>query len=229
MKKISYILIVVVDTQVWKCTKTHQTGADRTSLVVQWLRICCQCKRLPFHFSLSCIGEGNGNPLQCSCLENPRDRGAWRAAVFGVAQSRTRLKWLSSSSSSSQCKGHRIESLVWEDSASLVPQMVKNLPAMQETRAWFLGREDSLGEGNGYSLRYSCLENPMDSLWGHKATKSMCHNYWRLYSRAPAQQQEKPPPDKLAIYQVNICSCSFPVLFSGNQMGTFRIHVNLEH
>ena len=50
---------------------------------------------LPFHFSLSCIGEGNGNPLQCSCLENPRDRGAWWAAVYGVAQSRTRLKWLS--------------------------------------------------------------------------------------------------------------------------------------
>ena len=48
-----------------------------------------------------CIGEGNGNPLQCSCLENPRDRGAWWAAVYGVAQSRTRLKHLSSSSSSS--------------------------------------------------------------------------------------------------------------------------------
>ena len=55
---------------------------------------------LPFHFSLSCIGEGNGNPLQCSCLENPRDGGAWWAAVCGVAQSRTWLKWLSSSSSS---------------------------------------------------------------------------------------------------------------------------------
>ena len=47
--------------------------------------------------SLSCVGEGNGNPLQCSCLENPRDRGAWWAAVYGVAQSRTRLKRLSSS------------------------------------------------------------------------------------------------------------------------------------
>ena len=46
-------------------------------------------ERLHFHFSLSCIGEGNGNPLQCSCLENPRDRGAWRAAVYGVAQSDT--------------------------------------------------------------------------------------------------------------------------------------------
>ena len=51
-----------------------------------------------FHFSLSCIGGGNGNPLQCSCLENPRDGGACWAAVYGVAQSRTQLKWLSSSS-----------------------------------------------------------------------------------------------------------------------------------
>ena len=48
--------------------------------------------------SLSCIGEGNGNPLQCSCLENPRDRGAWWAAVYGVTQSWTWLKQLSSSS-----------------------------------------------------------------------------------------------------------------------------------
>ena len=54
-----------------------------------------------FHFSLSYIGEGNGNPLQCSCLENPRDGGAWWPAVSGVAQSRTRLKQLSSSGSSS--------------------------------------------------------------------------------------------------------------------------------
>ena len=54
---------------------------------------------LHFHFSLSCIGEGNGNPLQCSCLENPQDRGAWWAAINGVTQSWTRLKQLSSSSS----------------------------------------------------------------------------------------------------------------------------------
>ena len=46
-------------------------------------------ERLHFHFLLSCIGEGNGNPLQCSCLENPRDGGAWWAAVYGVAQSQT--------------------------------------------------------------------------------------------------------------------------------------------
>ena len=54
---------------------------------------------LHFHFSLSCIGEGNGNPIQCSCLENPRVGGGWWAAVYGVTQSRTRLKRLSSSSS----------------------------------------------------------------------------------------------------------------------------------
>ena len=59
-------------------------------------------ERLHFDFSLSRIGEGNGNPLQCSCLENSRDGGAWWAAVYGVAQSRTWLKQLSSSSSSSR-------------------------------------------------------------------------------------------------------------------------------
>ena len=56
-------------------------------------------EQLHFHFSLSCTGEGNGNPLQCSCLENPRDGRAWWAAVYGVAQSQTQLKQLSSSSS----------------------------------------------------------------------------------------------------------------------------------
>ena len=56
-------------------------------------------ERLHFHFSLSCMGGGNGNPLQYFCLENPRDRGAWWAAVYGVTQSQTRLKRLSSSSS----------------------------------------------------------------------------------------------------------------------------------
>ena len=54
--------------------------------------------QLHFHFSLSLIGEGNDNPLQCSCLENPRDGGAWWAAIYGIIQSRTQLKWLSSSS-----------------------------------------------------------------------------------------------------------------------------------
>ena len=57
-------------------------------------------ERLPFHFSLSCTGEGNGDPLQCSCLENPRDGGAWWASVYGVTQTWTGLKQFSSSSSS---------------------------------------------------------------------------------------------------------------------------------
>ena len=71
--------------------------------------------KLHFPFSLSCIGEGNGNPLQCSCLENPRDGGARWATVYGVAQSRTRLKWLSSSSSKLTADGdcsHEIKRLL---------------------------------------------------------------------------------------------------------------------
>ena len=70
------------------CTPWGRWPSDTT----EWLH---------FHFSLSCIGEGNGNPLQCSCLENPGDRGTWWAAVYGVAQSRTRMMRRSSSSSSS--------------------------------------------------------------------------------------------------------------------------------
>ena len=64
----------------------------------------------------SCIGEGNGNPLQCSCLENPRDRGAWWAAVYGVAQSWTQLKRLSSSSSRSLRSR-----MPWGDKARVLP------------------------------------------------------------------------------------------------------------
>ena len=69
----------------WGCTELDMTE-------------CLHC-----HFSLSCIGEGNGNALQCSCLENPMDWGVWWAAIYAVTQSRTRLNRLSSSSSSSPC------------------------------------------------------------------------------------------------------------------------------
>ena len=71
--------------------------------------------QLHFHFSPSCFGEGNGNPLQCSCLENPRDGGAWWATVYGVAQSQTWLKWLSSSSSSSSSKWSLKEDILCSD------------------------------------------------------------------------------------------------------------------
>ena len=80
---------------VWKIPWTEEPGR----LQSMWSRRVDMTERLHFHFSLSCMGEGNGNPLQCSCLENPRDGGAWWAAVYGVAQSQTRLKRLSSSSS----------------------------------------------------------------------------------------------------------------------------------
>ena len=74
-------------------------------------------EQLHFHSSLSCTGEGNGNPLQCSCLENPRDGGAWWAAIYRVAQSWTRLKRLSSSSSKliRSIRETWVRSLVWED------------------------------------------------------------------------------------------------------------------
>ena len=66
-----------------------------------------------FTFHFSCLGEGNGNPLQCSCLENPRDQGAWWAALYGVAQSRTQLKRLSSSGSSKDDQEAFILSSLW--------------------------------------------------------------------------------------------------------------------
>ena len=80
----------------WKIPWTEEPGRLQS---MGSLRV--RHDRLPFHFSLSCIGEGNGNPLQCSCLENPRDGGAGWAAIYGVAQSQTRLTRLSSNSSSS--------------------------------------------------------------------------------------------------------------------------------
>ena len=78
-------------TPAWKIPGREEPGGLQSmgsleSDTTEWLR---------FHFSLSRIGEGNGNPIQCSCLENPRDGGAWWAAISGVAQSWTRLRWLS--------------------------------------------------------------------------------------------------------------------------------------
>ena len=102
----------------WKIPWTEESGGlqsmgswgcwelDRT----EWLHFC---------FSLSCIGEGNGNPLQCSCLENPRDGGAWWAAVYGVTQSWTRLKWLSSNSE--ECS--YMPGNVWREDSSVLSLM----------------------------------------------------------------------------------------------------------
>ena len=81
-------------TLAWKIPWTEDPGG----LQSMGSRRVDATERLHFHFLLSCTGEGNGNPLHCSCLENPRDGGPWWAAIYGVAQSRTRLKRLSSSS-----------------------------------------------------------------------------------------------------------------------------------
>ena len=78
----------------WKIPRTEEPGG----LQFMGSQRVGHTEQLLFHFSLSCFGEGNDNPLQCSCLENPRDSGAWWAAIYGVTQSRTRLKRLTSSS-----------------------------------------------------------------------------------------------------------------------------------
>ena len=120
-------------TLAWKLPWTEEPGG------LQSMGLLSQTWQRPhFHFSLSCIGEGNGNPLQCSCLENPRVGGALWAAIYGVAQSQTRLTRLSSSSSSKestcQCKRH-----------SLDPWVGRN----PWRRKW-------------QPLQCSCLRNPMD-------------------------------------------------------------------
>ena len=95
-------------------------------------------ERLHFDFSLSCIGGGNGNPLQCSCLENPRDRGAWWAAVSGVAQSRTRLKQLSRSN-----KSDRVPDELWNEVRDIVQETgIKTIPMEKKcTKAiWLSGK-----------------------------------------------------------------------------------------
>ena len=102
--------------------------------------------------SLSCIGEGNGNPLQCSCLENPRDRGAWWAAVYGIAQSRTRLKWLSSLA---YC------SLGFPGGANGKESALR-CRRCKEARVWSLDQEEPLEGGHDNPLQYSCLENLLD-------------------------------------------------------------------
>ena len=101
-------------------------------------------------------GEGNGNPLQYSCLENPMDGEAWWAIVHGVAKSRTRLRDFTSTSTESQ-------------GASLVAQLVKNLPAMQETWVQSLGWEDPLEKGK--TTQSSILARKFHGLyspWGRK-------------------------------------------------------------
>ena len=101
-------------------------------------------ERFHFIFSLPCIGEGNGNPLQCSCLENPRDGGAWWAAIYGVTQSQTRLKRLSSSSSEeSMCRCRRpgfdpwVGKIPWRKKQQPTPVFLPGKPQGQRSPAGY--------------------------------------------------------------------------------------------
>ena len=135
-------------------------------------------ERLHFHFSLSCIGEGNGKPLQCSCLENPRDRGAWWAAVYGVAQSRTWLK--RHSSSSSRIKegsiGHSLVIPWLEFHASTAGAQVQSLVReLRSHQPWGMANKNSLIKKIKkivwmWGLVYSrCLINNNNFSWVLKA------------------------------------------------------------
>jgi len=103
-------------------------------------------EQLHFHFSLSCIGEGNGNPLQYSCLENPRDRGAWWAAGYGVAQSRTQLKRLSSSSSGSVVKNLPAVQEMWVQSLCWEESLEKEIATHSSILSWRIPRTEEPGE-----------------------------------------------------------------------------------
>ena len=129
---------------------------------------------LPFHFSLSCIGEGNGNPLQCSCLENPRDGRAWWAAVYGVTQSRTRLKWLS------RCW----ERLKQEEKGTTDDEMVG-------WHHWLNSHEyeQAPGDGDGQGSLACC------SPWGHKesdTTERLNNKYWNCICWATNPHSPQP-------------------------------------
>ena len=119
-------------------------------------------ERLHFHFSVSCIGEGTGNPLQCSCLENPRDGGAWWAAVYGVAQSRTRLKGLSSSMAITPAMETVRVPAHLAPPGSPQPQQLRHLHA-QPSLGQSYHRQKSLGSVHAESLwLFSTLCDPVD-------------------------------------------------------------------
>ena len=166
-------------------------------------------ERLHFQFSLSCIGEGNGNLLQCSCLENLRGGGVWWADVYGIAQSWTRLKRLSSSSSSyleieviirpiaksiwyfhkKANKYHCIANMYF-----LVGSVVKNLLANAWDAGLIPGLERSPGEGNGKPLQILSWKNPMDrgawlaTVHGVTKTQTWLNNWTHTHTYTHTKQ-----------------------------------------
>ena len=120
-------------------------------------------ERLHFHFSLSCIGEGNGNPLQCSCLENPRDSRAWWATIYGVTQSWTWLERLSSSSSS-------IQTGSWSHLRG--PAARAGTERIEQDQE--IGREAEEWWGIGTGCLDQTLTSPAGGRTSHPAQRVMC-------------------------------------------------------
>ena len=131
-----------------------------------------------FHFSLSCIGEANGNTLQCSCLENPRDGEAWWAAVYGVTQSWTRLMWLKSIHiKMEKAMAPHSSTLAWKISWVEEPGKLQSMGSWRVGQDWttslslftFMHRRRKWqptpvflpGESQGWGSLVSCC------LWGH--------------------------------------------------------------
>ena len=123
-------------------------------------------ERLHFYFSLSCTGEENGNPLQCSCLENPRDRGAWWAALHGVAQSRTRLKRLSSSISSRGTSLAKLSGLTDVGVSCGCPNKVPQTEWLQTTEIYSLTVLEGSSPPESSCQRYHALsKSPGENLF----------------------------------------------------------------
>ena len=141
---------------------------------------------LPFHFSLSGIGEGNGNPLKCSCLENHRDGGAWWASIYGIAQGWTRLKRLSSSSRNSWVS---LIFLIFEQEGLWklsypCPAIVHWLCEWQITCLYFTSLhikncfEGAILESQGWSLICICIW--LDDEVLDLRSETLCHNRWKF-------------------------------------------------
>ena len=150
-------------TLAWKIPWTEEPGRLQS---MGWRRVG---HNWVTSLSLSCIGEGNGKLLQCSCLENPRDGGAWWAAVYGVAQRRTWLKRLSSSSSMMSAQGGVCHLLNFSQTLNKLWPVFSYCTLF----IYLASCAGSYGEGNGTPLQYSCLENHGQrtlvgcSPWGH--------------------------------------------------------------
>ena len=204
-------------TLAWKIPWTEEPGRLRStgSLKVG------QTERLHFHFSLSRVEEGNGNPLQCSCLENPRDRGARWADVYGVAQSQTRLKWLSSSPPGSTVYGVSQDmefSSIFKNTGVGCHSLLQGIFSTQRLNLHLLHwQADSLPMshlGNPWSLGYESKVNVhladsrsvRDPCWGEEC-RGKCDNSLPAFPHCTARSRH---PSSYSSLQS--LPCHLPVL-----------------